>query len=467
MNRYEKKKTYLEAIGLFIWVGSILSMFLVGHRGATVISLLMSNLIYIALTRRSAEEEGTNLTMTRYALAGVAIVLSAGWLIIGNSSLLIILQMLECYVGVFEIVTHLFQKRESWKKGGDILARVGFIGWIIIMLVILIISFVLLYVEVSPASLADAMHGDAENVTEAPETQTVKLNSGKYRTNDIQYSDRYANGYFDLYSASDDFSEAKPVFVYLHGGYWVYSDKVNEDPNAEEVNEYYKMFNRLIDEGFQVISVNYALAPEYSYPTPIHQMEDLAVFLKEHGAEYGIDASQIVFAGGGSGAQIAAQFVITQTDEAYAEELQIDQVLSKDDIKAVYLGTALLDPSKVTDSDVFFVDYFLYQLTRSYFSVGSMEKDARTAQANIITHVTEDFPATYITDGNYMTYYSQAKKLATKFDELGVEYEMLDFSDEEYEDKLIMQGYDILPGEYAELNLEQMTAFLTEQVFQK
>ncbi len=466
MNRQREKKTYLEAIGLFIWVGSLLSLFLVGHLQGMVTSLLMSNVIYIALIRRSSDIEGTNLTVTRYVLAGISIVLAGGWLFTGNSSMLIILQMLECYIGIFEIIMHLYHKKDAWKKGGDILTRVGFVGWIILMLVIFLISALLLYVAVFPDSLATAMQGRTENVTEAPISETVELNGGKYMTNDIQYSERYANGYFDLYSASDDFSEVKPVFIYLHGGYWVYGDKVNGDPNAEEIEGYYKVINRLVDEGFNVIAVNYALAPEFSYPTPIHQMEDLAVFLKEHGAEYGLDSERIVFGGGGSGAQIAAQFVITQMDAEYAKELHIEQIFANDEIKAVYFGTALLDPSKVTDSDVFFVDYFLYQMARSYFSVGSMEKDARTVQANIITHVTEDFPATYITDGNYMSYYSQARKLAEKFDKLNVEYELLDFNDDKYEGELIMQGYDIQASEFADMNLEKMTEFLTEQVFE-
>lgn len=465
--RYNTKKTYLEAIGLFIWVGSLLSMFLVAHWGATVASLLMSNVIYILLIRRCADEEGRNLTTARYALAGIGVILALIWLFSKNYNVLVVLQMLECYVGVFELVVHLFQKKDEWKKGGDILARIGFVGWILLAVVFLLISFIFMYVAVNPHSFAMMMHGEAENATEAPESETVQLNSGVYLTNDIKYTERFANGFFDIYSASDDFSEAKPVFIYIHGGYWVYGDKMSEDPNAEELAGYHKMMNRLVDEGFQVISVNYALAPDFSYPTPIHQMEDLANFLKEHGAEYGIDAEKIVFGGGGSGAQIAAQFVITQTNEAYAEELHIEQVLTNDEIKAVYMGTALLEPEKVTDSDVFFVDYILYQMARSYFDAGSMEESPRAAQANIINHVTEDFPVAYITDGNYMTYCSQAKAFSEKLTELGVYNEMLNFNQDEYEGEIIAQGYDIMNSEFAEMNLEQMTGFMREQVLTK
>lgn len=467
MNKYNTKKTYLEAIGLFIWLGSILSMFLVAHWGATVASLLMSNVIYILLIRRCAYEEGRNLTTARYTLAGIGVTLALIWVFTKNYNVLIILQMLECYVGLFELVVHLFQKKDAWKKGGDVLTRIGFVGWILLAVVFLLISFIFMYVAVNPHSVAIMMRGDAENVTEAPESETVQLDSGTYLTNDIQYTERFANGYFDIYSASEDFSEAKPVFIYIHGGYWVYGDKMSEDPNAEELAGYYKMINRLVDEGFQVISVNYALAPDFAYPTPIHQMEDLANFLKEHGEEYGIDVNRIVFGGGGTGAQIAAQFVITQTNEVYAEELHIEQVLTNDEIKAVYMGTALLEPSQVTDSDVFFVDYILYQMARSYFDAGSMEESPRAEQANIIKHVTEDFPVAYITDGNYMTYYRQAKELSEKLTELGVYNEMLNFNQDEYEGELITQGYDIMNSEFAEMNLEQMTVFMKEQVLAK
>jgi len=463
MKKYEKK-TYLEAIGIILWLGSIASMFLVAHWHGTVTGMLILGTIYIILTHRAAEDEAKNQTMIRYILIAICLSMAILWLFTKSYYMLLIMQMFGCYIGVYEIVCHLVKKSKAWKKGGDILERIGFIAWILLLVVMSVISLFLIYITITPHSFAMAFRGEYENVTEAPKSTTVQLDNGDYLTSDIQYSERYANGYFDLYTDTEEHSELKPVFVYVHGGYWVYGDKVNGDPNAEEQTGYYAMIERLIDEGFVVVSANYALTPEYSYPTPIHQMEDLAVFLKAHGEEYGMDASQVVYGGGGSGAQIAAQFVITQTDEEYAKEMHIEQVYAKDEIKAVYLGTGLLNPAKVTDSDVFIVDYMLYQMARSYFVAGSLEESVRASQANIIKNVTERFPATYITDGNYMTYYRQAAELSERLTELGIENELLTFNEDEYEGDLIMQGYDVLPGKYAEMNIDKMAEFIMAQM---
>lgn len=459
-----EKKTYLEAIGIITWLGSIISMFLVAHTTATVTGLLILCTVYLYMSHRASDDSNKYRTIIRYILSGICLSMAALWVFTKNYYMLLILQMFSSYIGVFEVIAHLAKKSKAWKKGGEILDRFAFIAWILLLIVMGVLSVFLIYVAISPNWFAYQFRGEAENSIEAPATETVQLDNGYYYTNDIQYSERYANGYFDIYSETDDFTEEKPVFIYVHGGYWVYGDKVNGDPNAEEQTGYYAMIERMIDEGFTVLSVNYALAPEYSYPTPIHQMEDLAYFLKEHGVEYGFDTSKIVYGGGTSGAQIAAQFVVTQTDESYAKEMNIEQVFTDGEIKAVYLGTALLDPTRVTDSDVFFFDYMLYQMTRSYYVADSMKESLRAAQADIIEHVTEDFPATYITDGNYMSYYHQADELAEKFEELNVEYEMLNFNQDEYEGELIMQGYDLQISEFAEMNLDKMVEFLKAQV---
>ena len=465
MNRKREKKSYLEAVSIVIWLGTILSMFLVAHWTALVTSHLILSLIYIYLIHRSTDIEGTNVTIARYVIAGLSAVLALLWLFTQSYSIFIVIVIVGCYIGLFEIVHYLIVKGRAWKKGGNVLDRFLFVGWTMLLIAMAVISVLLAQVTISPHNFAYQFRNDAENATEAPVSETVKLESGYYLTNDIKYADRYANYFFDMYSETDDFSEAKPVFIYVHGGYWVYGDKKDGDPDSDEQSGYYAMIERMIDEGFTVITPNYALAPEFSYPTPIHQMEDLAIFLKEHGAEYGIDASRVVYGGGGSGAQIAAQFVLTQTDAEYAKEMNIEQVYAEDEIKAVYLGTGLLNPAKVTDSDVFFVDFMLYQMARSYFVAGSMEQSPRAAQANILAHVTENFPATYITDGNYMTYSSQARAFVKELEELGVEYEFYDLSTDEYVGKMIMQSYDVIAGTYADINRDKMAEFLVDKVF--
>lgn len=55
-----------------------------------------------------------------------------------------------------------------------------------------------------------------------------------------------------------------------------------------------------------VISVDYALAPEHPFPMAIHEVMDVARFVKAHAADFGVDAARIAIGGDSAGANLAA-----------------------------------------------------------------------------------------------------------------------------------------------------------------
>lgn len=95
-----------------------------------------------------------------------------------------------------------------------------------------------------------------------------------------------------------------------------------------------------------------------------------------------------------------------------------------------------------------------HELKVSYFGT-----DAEIlAQADVISHITENFPPVYITDGNHGTFDAQAKKLHQRLNELQVLNVFNYYSLEEVQ---LEHGYDSnFSSPYARDNLNQELQFL-------
>jgi acetyl esterase len=92
----------------------------------------------------------------------------------------------------------------------------------------------------------------------------------------------------------------KPVLIYFHGGNWIAGNLQTCDHIC-----------RTLADGsrYAVISVDYALAPEYSFPIPLHQGLEVISWIKKQGRYFGIDHRKIVVGGDNAGGNIAAGLV--------------------------------------------------------------------------------------------------------------------------------------------------------------
>ena len=52
-----------------------------------------------------------------------------------------------------------------------------------------------------------------------------------------------------------------------------------------------------MEQGYVVVNVNYALAPNYKYPTPLIQFDDAIQFIKHNKDRFPIDLDQVVIGG--------------------------------------------------------------------------------------------------------------------------------------------------------------------------
>lgn len=91
--------------------------------------------------------------------------------------------------------------------------------------------------------------------------------------------------------------DKQPCLIYMHGGAWMQGSPMT---HAD-------ITSRIAAANQQtVISVDYALAPEYPFPKAVHEVIDVARWVHENAARLGIDPNRIAIGGDSAGANLAA-----------------------------------------------------------------------------------------------------------------------------------------------------------------
>ncbi|MFC4945097.1 alpha/beta hydrolase [Pseudonocardia sp. GCM10023141] len=96
-----------------------------------------------------------------------------------------------------------------------------------------------------------------------------------------------------------------PVAIYFHGGGWTVGSLDGVDAVCRAIA------NR---SGCVVVSVDYRLAPEHKYPTPLHDCVDAVAHLALRGAELGVDGTRIGLVGDSAGGNLAAAVALWARD---------------------------------------------------------------------------------------------------------------------------------------------------------
>ncbi|WP_397539168.1 alpha/beta hydrolase [Rummeliibacillus pycnus] len=88
-----------------------------------------------------------------------------------------------------------------------------------------------------------------------------------------------------------------PIIVYFHGGGWVFGNPDYADGGCRYLTASAKSI---------VVSVDYRLAPEHPFPTPVQDSYDAFLWVAENAAVLQGDSSKIYVAGDSAGGNIAA-----------------------------------------------------------------------------------------------------------------------------------------------------------------
>ena len=115
-----------------------------------------------------------------------------------------------------------------------------------------------------------------------------------------------------------------PALVFLHGGGWVWGSIDTHDRIAREY---------AARAGVAVVAPDYALAPEYPFPTALNECMAVVRWISENGAAWNLASDRIAVGGDSAGANLALAVALALRDAGERT------------IRGVLLNYAPLDPS--------------------------------------------------------------------------------------------------------------------------
>ena len=222
------------------------------------------------------------------------------------------------------------------------------------------------------------------------------------------YPSEYKDNAADIYLPENQ-EGPFPVVLWIHGGAFVGGDK-------EDIEIY---ATALAAKGFAVVCMNYRRAPEAKYPIPIAQTNEAYLWIKDVADQYLFDTDRLVLAGDSAGAHVAAQFAVIQSNPSYAAEMEFNQSVPLHTLKAVLLFCGPFDVAKMEDGRNSIMNFFIGRAAWAYFGKKDWGKYF-SGQATIANHVTGQFPPTFITDGNKLSFEEHGRALADVLKNNGV-----------------------------------------------
>jgi acetyl esterase/lipase len=326
-------------------------------------------------------------------------------------------------------------------------------GYVFIYFLSTICLFVFSVCVFSPDTISLIAQRDDAKYPLATEKMS-KFNDNVILYSDVTYDSKYPNNTYSVYVTKEN----KGTFFYIHGGGLIVGDK-----NTYTQNMY---LHQLVLAGFNVVTIDYALAPQHRNPISLIQVnEALKHFVKEALSKYGIDPNKIVVGGDSAGAYLSGQLANLQTNEEYAKKLGIIPALSGTNIKLCGFVSisGLLDISRYADTGNIFYDWIFDVWGRSAFDECDYMISDTAKTYSLLHNVTSSFPASYISDGNSCSFSLQGKDFVLELEGLGISVTSY-FPDKS--NGILRHDFElnVLANPYAAKNME-MTLEWLENIF--
>ncbi len=163
------------------------------------------------------------------------------------------------------------------------------------------------------------------------------------------------------------------------------------------------------------MNIDYALVPEYRFPTPVIQANEAFLFLMDHAEEYHLNMDQIVIMGSSAGAIITSQIGSVITNPDYAALLGIDPALKSEQVKALVIDDAPLVYDKFSIETKILVG--------NYVKGSIFLSKEEVKKYNNIMWITEDYIPSVLLGSEY---YVDMREMDTALEKAGVEHELID-----------------------------------------
>lgn len=126
---------------------------------------------------------------------------------------------------------------------------------------------------------------------------------------DVAYADTSDSQKMDIYLPENiSESEPVPVIVYVHGGGFMMGDKSSGC---------LKSVLEGLEKGYAVVSVNYRMSGEETFPAAIEDVKAAIRYLRANSSEYNLDTENFAIWGESAGGNIASMIGTTGDDRTY------------------------------------------------------------------------------------------------------------------------------------------------------
>ncbi|PNZ12193.1 alpha/beta hydrolase [Staphylococcus simiae] len=229
----------------------------------------------------------------------------------------------------------------------------------------------------------------------------------------ISYGKTFPNSKLDIIKPADIAQDSKlPVIFWMHGGGYIAGDKQYKNP----------LLAKIAEQGYIVVNINYALAPQYKYPTPLIQMNQAIDFIKENKLELPIDFDQVIIGGDSAGAQLASQYTAIQTNNSLRKQMDFPQQFEPSNIKGAILFGGFYNMQTVRKTEFPRIALFM----KSYTGQNDWEHSFKNiSQMSTVKQATRDYPPTYLSVGDIDPFASQNQEFSDKLKEEGVPVDTL------------------------------------------
>lgn len=262
----------------------------------------------------------------------------------------------------------------------------------LIAALVLPLVFVLAALTITPVpgAIVLRMYYDKFAAATSVETDHYAASAGITQQLDLSYSSiGGAETEFDLFRPRSANTEPLPTVVWLHGGGWLGGEKDALTAWARKI----------ASSRFNVVVLNYPLAPEHPYPAALTAIDQAMSYLKASASLYHLDANQFILAGDSAGANLASQYAALVSNPSYATTVGLNPALAREELRGVVLAGGLYDTAAVAQ---------LTGLTRLttqqelWAYTGSRDYTATVAgeQMSTVNAVTAEYPATWLTGGD-------------------------------------------------------------------
>jgi len=141
-----------------------------------------------------------------------------------------------------------------------------------------------------------------ENTKHIKELQKEALDNspheGTVLKNIVYKSTLFHDIKLDLYQPLNRVYKKAPIYIYIHGGSWLYGDK-------DLVNIYDKTVKKLRESGVAVVSIDYRMVSQSGILAMVEDCNDAVIYLQNNADKYELNAHYIGLHGHSAGANLA------------------------------------------------------------------------------------------------------------------------------------------------------------------